>query len=231
MLKIQKLPGCLALAAAAATAAYAQTYPNKPIYLYIPFAAGGPTDTLGRNLAQAMGKPLKVQLIVENVVGAGGTIAINSAAEAVRIWIATDGARQEGVEPGEAEAYSQIRRMEARTAARALRVPEPEFGGLPDRDLAGMPRELDLAVRRQIEDFRPSLILCPSPVEVHPDHRAPAGIAARGSARVRRPTKSPLMLAWSSLPGAGASAPCPPLRTMSACSSARTSSSPSARSC
>jgi len=108
----------------------------------------------------------------DETLGAGGTIAINYAAEAVRIWIATDGARQEGVEPGEAEAYSQIRRMEARTAARALRVPEPEFGGLPDRDLAGMPRELDLAVRRQIEDFRPSLILCPSPVEVHPDHRA-----------------------------------------------------------
>jgi len=35
--------------------AHAQGYPTKPIYLYIPFAAGGPTDTLGRNLAQAMG--------------------------------------------------------------------------------------------------------------------------------------------------------------------------------
>src|SRR5262249_36498952 len=52
------------------------------IYLYIPFAAGGPTDTLGRNLAQAMGKPLKQQMIVENVVGAGGTIAVARAAKA-----------------------------------------------------------------------------------------------------------------------------------------------------
>src|SRR5258706_6045036 len=82
MLKIQKLLGCLALAAATVTSAYAQNYPTKPIYLYIPFAAGGPTDTLGRNLAQAMGKPLKVQLIVENVVGAGGTIAVARAAKA-----------------------------------------------------------------------------------------------------------------------------------------------------
>src|SRR5260221_12888410 len=82
MLKIQKLLGCLALAAATMTGAYAQNYPTKPIYLYIPFAAGGPTDTLGRNLAQAMGKPLKQQLIVENVVGAGGTIAVARAAKA-----------------------------------------------------------------------------------------------------------------------------------------------------
>jgi tripartite-type tricarboxylate transporter receptor subunit TctC len=82
MLKIQKLPGYLALAAATATGAYAQNYPTKPIFLYIPFAAGGPTDTLGRNLAQVMGKPLKGQIIVENVVGAGGTIAVARAAKA-----------------------------------------------------------------------------------------------------------------------------------------------------
>jgi len=42
---------------------------DEPVYLYIPFAAGGPTDTLGRNLAQVMGKSLKQQLIVENVSG------------------------------------------------------------------------------------------------------------------------------------------------------------------
>src|SRR2546426_9200069 len=82
MTRIQKLLGCLALAAATVTGAYAQTYPTKPIFLYIPFAAGGPTDTLGRNLAQVMGKPLKQQLIVENVVGAGGTIAVARAAKA-----------------------------------------------------------------------------------------------------------------------------------------------------
>src|SRR5213593_399427 len=82
MTRIQKLLGCLALAAATVTGAYAQTYPTKPIYLYIPFAAGGPTDTLGRNLAQVMGKPLKQQIIVENVVGAGGTIGVARAAKA-----------------------------------------------------------------------------------------------------------------------------------------------------
>ena len=66
---MRKLQRLLALAAlAVATGALAQNYPTKPIYLYIPFAAGGPTDTLGRNLAQVMGKSLKQQLIVENVV-------------------------------------------------------------------------------------------------------------------------------------------------------------------
>ena len=53
----------------------AQDFPAKPVILTIPFAAGGPTDTLGRNLALAMSTPLKQQVIVENVVGAGGTIA------------------------------------------------------------------------------------------------------------------------------------------------------------
>src|SRR5712671_8159326 len=81
MKPLRKLLACAALLAAA-TAALAQNYPTKPIYLYIPFAAGGPTDTLGRNLAQVMGKALKQQLIVENVVGAGGTIAVARAAKA-----------------------------------------------------------------------------------------------------------------------------------------------------
>jgi tripartite-type tricarboxylate transporter receptor subunit TctC len=72
----------LLLAALVGTGVQAQSYPTKPVYLYIPFAAGGPTDTLGRNLAQVMGKSLKQQVIVENVVGAGGTIAVARAAKA-----------------------------------------------------------------------------------------------------------------------------------------------------
>ena len=63
-----------ALAAWAAPAA-AQEYPSKPIVLMVPFAAGGPTDTVARMLGQAMGRALKQTIIVENTVGAGGTIA------------------------------------------------------------------------------------------------------------------------------------------------------------
>jgi tripartite-type tricarboxylate transporter receptor subunit TctC len=53
----------------------AQQYPTKVITLVVPFAAGGPTDTVARLVAKAMGDSLKQQIIVENVGGAGGTIA------------------------------------------------------------------------------------------------------------------------------------------------------------
>src|SRR3954468_11382606 len=70
------------LLAAAATAAVAQEYPTKPIVIVVPAAAGGPTDTLTRVLAQSMGNAMKHQLIIENAGGAGGIIGINKAAKA-----------------------------------------------------------------------------------------------------------------------------------------------------
>ena len=66
----------------AAGLANAQTYPTKPVTLVIPFAAGGPTDVVGRLLAQSMSKTLGQQVIVENTVGAGGTIAATRVARA-----------------------------------------------------------------------------------------------------------------------------------------------------
>jgi tripartite-type tricarboxylate transporter receptor subunit TctC len=53
----------------------AEEYPNKVITLIVPFSAGGPTDTVARLVAQVMSRELKQQVIVENVAGAGGTIA------------------------------------------------------------------------------------------------------------------------------------------------------------
>lgn len=55
--------------------AQAQTFPSKVITLVVPFAAGGPTDTVARVVGQAMGADLKQQVIIENVGGAGGTVA------------------------------------------------------------------------------------------------------------------------------------------------------------
>jgi tripartite-type tricarboxylate transporter receptor subunit TctC len=66
----------------AATTALAQDYPAKPIVMVVPAAAGGPTDTLARVLAAAMGEGLKQQLIIDNSGGAGGTIGINKVAKA-----------------------------------------------------------------------------------------------------------------------------------------------------
>jgi tripartite-type tricarboxylate transporter receptor subunit TctC len=71
---------CLALFGSAL--AHAQTYPTKTITMIVPFAAGGPTDTVARLVAQSMGKTLKQQIIVENVGGAGGTIGAARASKA-----------------------------------------------------------------------------------------------------------------------------------------------------
>lgn len=70
-----------ALVAFACTAT-AQDYPNKQIVLVVPFAAGGPTDTLGRHLGAVMTKVLKQQVLIDNTVGAGGTIGANKVAKA-----------------------------------------------------------------------------------------------------------------------------------------------------
>jgi tripartite-type tricarboxylate transporter receptor subunit TctC len=71
-----------ALSLVAASSACAQEYPNKVITLIVPFAAGGPTDTVARLVGQAMSTSLKQQIVVENVGGAGGTIAANRVAKA-----------------------------------------------------------------------------------------------------------------------------------------------------
>jgi tripartite-type tricarboxylate transporter receptor subunit TctC len=56
------------------SAAAAQDYPNKPITIVVPAAAGGPTDTISRVTAQSMSRLLGQQIVIENVGGAGGTI-------------------------------------------------------------------------------------------------------------------------------------------------------------
>ena len=110
----------------------------------------------------------------DETLGAGGTLARNAGqAEAIRVWIATDGTGQEGVAPETAGAYGTKRREEAGRAAAALGLEPPRFGGLGDRTLSGEGwRALDASIRAELEEFRPDLVLCPSPAELHPDHRA-----------------------------------------------------------
>jgi len=64
-----------AFIAAIALGAGAQGYPTRPVTVIVPFAAGGPTDTIARILAERMGRSLGQAVVVENVTGAGGTIA------------------------------------------------------------------------------------------------------------------------------------------------------------
>jgi tripartite-type tricarboxylate transporter receptor subunit TctC len=71
-----------ALMSIAATTALAE-YPDKPITIVVPFAAGGPTDKVARDLAEALRKPLGgATVVIENVGGAGGTLGANKVAKA-----------------------------------------------------------------------------------------------------------------------------------------------------
>jgi tripartite-type tricarboxylate transporter receptor subunit TctC len=65
-----------ALLAFSQTAVMAQSFPNKPIQVVVPVAAGGGTDLLARNLSQRVGEILGQTLIVENKLGAGGNIGV-----------------------------------------------------------------------------------------------------------------------------------------------------------
>ena len=65
-----------------AGAAAAQEFPTRPMTMIIPFAAGGPQDTLGRIVAQRMSEVLGQQVVVENVGGAGGMTGSKRVADA-----------------------------------------------------------------------------------------------------------------------------------------------------
>ena len=75
MKSILKSIGVATLCAMSASAAIADQFPTKPVTMVIPFAAGGPTDVVGRVVAQAMSVALKQTVVVENTAGAGGTLA------------------------------------------------------------------------------------------------------------------------------------------------------------
>ena len=62
--------------------AAAQTYPNRPITLVVPFPPGGATDAIGRTLQDSMSQALGQQVVIENIGGAGGMIAAGRAARA-----------------------------------------------------------------------------------------------------------------------------------------------------
>jgi tripartite-type tricarboxylate transporter receptor subunit TctC len=84
-------PGLAAAAMAAAafattalstTGASAQVYPSRPVAMVVPFAAGGPSDTVARILSERMSGPLGQSIVVENVAGAAGSVAVGRVARA-----------------------------------------------------------------------------------------------------------------------------------------------------
>ncbi|MBX9590494.1 MAG: hypothetical protein K2X43_14400 [Hyphomonadaceae bacterium] len=105
-LMLPALLAVLSIAAAPAPLA-AQTYPDRPMTLIVPFAAGGPSDTIGRLVADHLGRTLGQQIVVENVGGAGGTLGAERAARA-----APDGytlLTHHGALPASAALYANLR--------------------------------------------------------------------------------------------------------------------------
>ena len=74
--------GLFLLLGAFASAAWSQAWPTRTVTLVVPFAAGGPTDVVARTLAASMSRTLGQSMVVENKLGAGGTIAANYVAKA-----------------------------------------------------------------------------------------------------------------------------------------------------
>ena len=71
-----------AAAVMASSGAQAQAWPNRPITMYVPFAAGGPSDMFGRILARGMSAELGQQVVVENKGGMGGVVGVAAIAKA-----------------------------------------------------------------------------------------------------------------------------------------------------
>ena len=76
------LTALLATLTIGGAAAFAQPYPSRPVTLIVPYAAGGPTDLVARVIADKMRDPLGQSIVIENVTGAGGSIAAARVARA-----------------------------------------------------------------------------------------------------------------------------------------------------
>lgn len=82
MKTLTAIAGAVALLAATAIGAAAQDYPNKPVTLVVPFAAGGSTDLVARTIAQKMSETLGQQVLVDNKGGAGGNLGATFVSQA-----------------------------------------------------------------------------------------------------------------------------------------------------
>ena len=116
----------LAAALGGATAASAQTFPNKPIRFIAPFAAGGPADTIARVIAEKMQANVGQPVVIDNRAGAGGAVGTRAVAQAdpdgYTIGISTAGALAISVSMQEAIGYDPRKDLRALTLAAS--VPE-----------------------------------------------------------------------------------------------------------
>jgi tripartite-type tricarboxylate transporter receptor subunit TctC len=79
---MRRAPATLTLLLLIATPVGAQEWPTRPVTMIVPYAAGGPVDTLGRILGARLGEVLGQQITIENVGGAGGMTGASRVAKA-----------------------------------------------------------------------------------------------------------------------------------------------------
>jgi len=126
-----------ALLAAAPLPALAQDdYPNQSITFVVPFSAGGPTDTVTRLIAEPMSKALGQQIVVENVTGAGGTVAAGQVATA------------------EPDGYTVLMHHIGMSTAPSL-YPDLPYNPLEDFELIGLVTEVPMTIIGR-KDFGPN---------------------------------------------------------------------------
>ncbi len=108
----------------------------------------------------------------DETLGCGGSLALHDkAGDPIKIVFLTNGAKGDSTGKIEKNRYMALRQSEAERACECMGVSELEFWPYEDRSLAGargaLSRMVDL-----LNDYRPQLVYAPSPLEIHPDHRA-----------------------------------------------------------
>ena len=107
----------------------------------------------------------------DETVGVGATLALGVVRDvAVRVLVLTD---------GQAQGDPELRRREALAAAAVLGVSQVSFAGLVDRQLGNQAALLVRVLRQELAGFAPDVVFLPSPLELHPDHRAAAWAGQR----------------------------------------------------
>ena len=127
-----------------AASAQAQTYPTRSITMIVPFAAGGPTDVVARIVTGHMAQTLGQSIIIENVVGAGGTTATTRAARAANdgytLITGHMGTHAASVPLYPKLAYHPREGFRAGRAARRHADPDPGAQGFPAEGSQGIHR-------------------------------------------------------------------------------------------
>ena len=116
----------------------AAAYPEDDITFIVPFSAGGPTDTVTRLVAEPMGKELGTSIVVQNVEGAGGTIAAGQVANA------------------EADGYTVLMHHIGMSTAPSL-YPDLAFDPLEDFKTVGLVTEVPMTIVAR-KDFEPETV-------------------------------------------------------------------------